>query len=107
MPVTGLPAGAWVSWPLHPRGAGAAAASLAGIRADSAAPGGLPGHLFQGVQWLASPEVAPEGAVCLTVAGAAQAAPAFREGTPPLLLPVELRHVNRAASTNAADSTKT
>ncbi len=47
-------------------------------------------------------EMAPFGADCLTVAGAAQAAVGLVR--PRLLLPVELRRVNHGASTNGADS---
>ena len=65
----------------------------------------LPRHLFQGAQWLIDESGAVrsfDGAVCLTVAGAAQVDRCPMGSG--FLLPVELRRLNSGTSTNAADS---
>ena len=69
---------------------------LAGIRAKQSNLHRLPKHLFQGAQWHLMK--AGQKARLLTVAGAAQVK--FAPWGLALLLPVELRLVNQASSTN-------
>ena len=78
---------------------------LAGIRAGRDNLSRLPRCVFRASSGWSERGGACKRLVCLTVAGAAQVEGGAR-GACPFLLPVELRHVNHAASTNETESSR-